>query len=460
MNLPIRTRLTVVYCALFCLSTAVLETGAYFSVRSGINLILDREMQARLGGVRDFLDDHIGKRPLAKVQSELASHAALQPHYLWIEDFAGQEVFGGSAKDRSSTIPLRIDRAEWKGNGFTYRLFLGTDLTLAQELLRRLRLLFLVSLPVVLAAAALAGNFISKRALRPVSRMALAARSFTAADLSQRLDVPDSADELQDLAQTLNGMLSRIEDAFRHVSQFTANASHELRTPVALIRMTSEVALLRTNGNAETYREALHRILRESEKSSVLLDDMLRLARADSEGRVLPLKPLEFNRHVEQACERMEPLARDKEIALQFEGADQALSVCAHPDHLKRLWLILLDNAIKYTARGGAILVSVRRVDSGFVACEIKDSGIGIPPADCERIFERFYRADRARSRDDGGAGLGLAIARWIADAHHARIEVESVLGKGTIFRVVLPLPAPAEELVTAMENRREPVAQ
>ena len=224
-----------------------------------------------------------------------------------------------------NAVPLRLNSWHWKGAGLDYKVSLGTDLTLAEELLLRFRLLIFTSSPIVLAAAALAGYFISKRALRPVSEMAFAARSITAADLSRRLTVPNSADELRDLAETLNGMLGRIEDAFRHVSQFTANASHELRTPVALIRMTSEVALLRTNGNADTYREALHRILRESEKNSILLDDMLRLARADSTALVPPLKPLDLNRHIEQACERMDPLAREKSISLRCEPAQTSV---------------------------------------------------------------------------------------------------------------------------------------
>ncbi len=441
MTLPIRTRLTLVYCAVFCASTLLLEVGAYYSVRAGIEVILDREMQARLAGVQDFLSEHVGRRSLPKLQSELAKHAALQPHLLKITDADGQIIYRGDGMIGGSSVPQRRVTARWKGAGRDYLLSLGTDLTLAEELLLRFRLLVFTSSPIVLAAAAMVGYFISKRALRPVSEMTFAARSITAADLSRRLAVPDSADELRDLAETINGMLGRIEDAFRHVSQFTANASHELRTPVALIRMTSEVALLRTNGNADTYREALHRILRESEKNTILLDDMLRLARADSSTLALSLKPLDLHQQLAQACECMAPVASEKNLALQYEQEEEAVMVAAHPEHLKRLWLILLDNAIKYTPAGGKICVSTHSCD-GRVVCEVKDTGAGIAPEDTERIFERFYRANRARSRDDGGAGLGLSIARWIAGTHHAIIGVESVIGEGSVFRVSLPIVA------------------
>jgi heavy metal sensor kinase len=438
MTIAIRTRLTLVYGAVFCLSMAMLETAAYFSVRSGIYLILDRDLQARMAGAQSFLTEHVGRRTLPKLQSELASHAALQPQLLRIEDAAGIEIFRGGAM--SGAVPIRTITARWQGAGLEYNLFCASDLTLPEELLRRFRFLIFLSSPAVLAAATAAGYWISKRALRPVSELTLAARSITVANLSQRLAVPDSADELQDLAETLNGMLSRIEDAFRHVSQFTANASHELRAPVALIRVTSEVALLRTNGTEDTYRDALHRVLRESEKSTILLEDMLRLARADSNTCALPLQRVEVNAHIEQACERVAVLAREKEIALGCSLAEPNLLIAANPDHLKRLWLILLDNAIKYTPQGGTVAVRVRKLAEGSVACEVRDSGIGISPADREHIFERFFRADRARSRDEGGTGLGLSIARSIAEAHHARIEVESVLGEGSTFRVVLPV--------------------
>jgi signal transduction histidine kinase len=273
------------------------------------------------------------------------------------------------------------------------------------------------------------------------------------------LAVPESGDELQDLAETLNGMLGRIENAFRHVTQFTANASHELRAPLALIRATSEVALLRVSGNVDTYREALHRILRETEKNSALLDDMLRLARADASTIALALKPLEFGPHIDRLCERVLPLAVEKNIKLEQRGAPGDFWILADADHLKRLWLILLDNAIKYTPAGGSIVVSWHAAPSGQMICEVRDTGIGISQSDLPHIFERFYRADKARSREEGGAGLGLAIARWIVDAHRASIEVESHPGQGTIIRVALPLLGPREKPDAAGNTSAHPAA-
>jgi heavy metal sensor kinase len=456
MSFPIRIRLTAVYCAIFIVSMVVLETGAWFGLRSAIHAVVDRELKARLSGVEEFLSEHVSRKSPAGLRSELASHAALQPGYLEIVDSRGRQVMRGlsmmslpvtwhagpsiAIETSAGRNPLRILAARRTVQGHEFDIRLATDLTVPFEVLRRFRLLLILSTPLVLVCASAAGYWVSKRALGPVSALTGAARSITAANLSERLAVPRSGDELQALAETLNSMLVRIEDAFRHMAQFTANASHELRTPLALMRTTSEVALLRVNGNAETYREALHRILSETEKSTNVLDDMLRLARADSAGRALTLAPVELGSHIEQVCEGVAPLASEKSIQLTYEGSNASVLVAAEAGQLHRLWLILLDNAIKYTPAGGTIHVTLRIAATDLAVCEVIDTGIGIAPSDIPHIFERFYRADKARNREANGAGLGLAIARWIVETHRATIEVESAPGRGSVFRVILPI--------------------
>jgi heavy metal sensor kinase len=459
MKIPIRTRLTAIYCTVFCVSTLLLELGAYAALAFSINAVVDSELQARLSGVEGFLEEHVGRRTLPKLQSEIATHAALKPELLQISRVGEGELFRGRsmawyyssrkakppdafATVNSHAMPLRVLSARRTAKGQSYDFYLGADLTVPSEMLRSFRCLVLFSSPIVFACAFLAGSWISKRALLPVSRLTNAARSINAANLSERLTVANTHDELEDLAQTLNGMLSRIEDAFRHVTQFTANASHELRTPLALIRTTAEVALLRPHGDADHYREALHRVLREAEKNSVLLDDLLCLARADASGHSLTLQPLDFGSHIRQLYERVLPLAVEKRLRLEHETTEEGLWVLAHPEHLKRLWLILLDNTFKYTPPGGLITISWRFLPPESLVCEIKDTGIGISEADLPRIFERFYQADKARSREETGAGLGLSMARWIVNAHRATIEVESVPGQGSLFRVIFPTGA------------------
>jgi heavy metal sensor kinase len=448
-------RLTLVYCAVFCLSTAFLETGAWIGLNSAIEAVVDSELHARLGGIEDFVNEHLFRKSRAAFQSELKSHAALQPDHLEIDDAQGNEIFrapsmvpftGAIHPNRSAVIrtvagspPLRVLTVRRTIKDMEFDLHLATDLTVPFEILRRFRLLLLLSAPIVLLCASAAGYWVSKRALQPVSRLTNSARSISASSLNRRLTVPQSGDELQALAETLNGMLVRIEEGFRRMTQFTANASHELRTPLALMRTTCEVALLRVNGNADTYREALQRILREAEKNTDLLDDMLSLARADSTSRVLALSPVELAPNIEQVCECVAPLAREKNIHLSYEPLDCGAWVSAESGHLRRLWLILLDNAIKFTPAGGTIRVVSRTASPGSLVCEVQDTGIGISSSDLPHIFERFFRADKARSRDESGAGLGLSLARSIVEAHHGVIEAESTPGAGSIFRVILP---------------------
>jgi heavy metal sensor kinase len=457
---PIRIRLAAIYGAVFCLSTILLEIGAYAGLRSSMYAVVDSDLQARMSGIVGFLDEHLGRRTLPMLQLELASHAALKPEFLKIDKVGEGPIYRGRwmtglpelrAAAHSPMFwtayqinaPVRLLSDQHKIKNHEYALVLGSDFTVPAEILRRFGWLVFLSSPVVFACAALAGYSVSKRALRPVSRLASIARSIGAANLGERVAVPDTGDELQDLAETLNGMLSRIEDAFRHVTQFTANASHELRTPLALIRATSEVALLRTNGTTDHYRKALHRVLREAARNSALLDDMLQLARADSSIGSLTLEPIEFEPHMEEVCERVAPLAQEKGIRLHWRAGEPGLRVMANPEHLKRLWLILLDNAIKYTLPDGTIRVFWRAASTDSLVCEVTDTGIGIAEADLPHIFERFFRADKTRNREEGGAGLGLALARWIVEAHRATIKVESVLGRGSTIRIVLPMPVP-----------------
>ena len=467
MKVPIRIRLAAVYCAVFCVSTALLETGAWFGLKSAINAVVDRDLKARLAGVEEFLEEHVSRKPLSRLQTELASHAALQPDYLVIDDAHGNRVFPpagttpfGGVKPANGTA-LRVLGAQRTVRGQTFSLYVGADLSTPFEVLRRFRLLLILSAPIVFLCASAAGYWVSKSALKPVSDLTRTARSITTANLNRRLVVPHSGDEVQSLAETLNDMLSRIEEGFRRMAQFTANASHELRAPIALMRTTSEVALLRANATAEMYREALHRILSETEKSTDLLEDMLQLARADSASRALNLKPVDPIPGIEQVCEGIEPLAHEKELDLRYQGAAARVLLAGDVGYLRRLWLILLDNAIKYTPAGGAIRFSWRIERDNTFICEVHDSGIGIAEEDIPHIFERFYRADKARSRHHSGAGLGLAIARWIVDAHYGSIHVESVPAHGSVFRVILPLLSQSgRDARPALENSIDLVNQ
>jgi len=325
--------------------------------------------------------------------------------------------------------------------GADYDLALATDLLVPTALLSRLWILMLLSLPLVLVISAGRGYWISGRALSPVTGMIAEVRSLDSAKLNQRIEVPDTGDEIRLLAETMNLMLARMEEGFARVRQFTANASHELRTPLAMIRATAEVALLAPpSGRAQ--RDALIKILREAERNSTLLDEMLQLARADAGAEAVSKLPVDPAECLRQACTEVAPLAQEKGIHIAV--AASACVIAAESAYLRRLWIILLDNAIRYTPAGGTVTASVVQVGDR-VHCTVKDTGIGIAPEHLPRIFERFYRVDKTRGRRDRGTGLGLAVAKQVADLFQAELEVSSELGKGSSFIVMFrPCPASA----------------
>ena len=303
--------------------------------------------------------------------------------------------------------------------------------------LRRLREVLLWSAPVVLLIGSLGGYWMSRRALEPVDEITRAAQTIGIENLSRRLEVPAAGDELQRLSETWNSMLERLEAAVKRLSQFTADASHELRTPIALIRATAELTLRRER-SAETYREALRQIMDDTDRTTRLIDDLLLLARADAGLPALPLDRVELTPLVRDVCEQGQILAQERQLEISTEAPEQPVFVDANDPALRRLLLLLVDNAVKYTPAGGQITVSVA-MDTSGPTVTVRDTGIGIPDAALPHVFERFYRVEESRNREAGGAGLGLSIAQWIAERHHARLEAESVVGRGSAFRVRFP---------------------
>jgi heavy metal sensor kinase len=321
-----------------------------------------------------------------------------------------------------------------------YLIQVAEDTTQLRAILSKLRRLLLVLTPVCLGFAAAGGYWLSTRALEPVMRMTREARSISSERLHQRLEVPKTSDELQALAETLNSMLARIESSFKRTMQFTADASHELRTPVTVMRSTAEIALRRRRDD-EGYRKALASILQEAERTGNLIEDLLTLARLDS-AQPLAVTNVDVRKTVEAAFARVSRWIERKQITPSLDSGDGNAWIRGDKEALIRLFFTLLDNSVKYTPPNGRIGVNICTTDDR-VAVEVYDSGVGVPDAEIPRIFDRFYRVDKVRSSDEGGFGLGLAIAKSIAEMHHAKLSVESVEGQGSRFRVVFEAIAP-----------------
>jgi two-component system heavy metal sensor histidine kinase CusS len=456
MKFPIRVRLAVAYCAVFLVVIGALEVAVYISIRAAIHSIVDHELETRLAGLDDYLNRHIKLYPGPKLGEALKVHPAFQPDLLRIETEDAILQLNGAAFRRINLPPfrptvsvhtmgdtgrmLRVLMVSRRIDGKLYHLALATDLFFSSKILGRLWILMIVSLPLILLIAGSAGYWISGTAIAPVSGIIAAARSMDSSRLSERIAVPSTGDEIQQLAETMNGMLARIEDGFQRIRQFTANASHELRTPLAIIRANAEVALLDSGDKSgRSAREALRRILKEAERDSLLLENMLHLARAGAPVERTPRKPIDLRASLAAACSDIRPLAETRGLELRITSKDSECPAEGDEEQLRRLWLILLDNAVKYTPSGGTIVASAGITTEGRPFVSVTDTGIGIATEHHDHIFEPFYRVDKARSRGDGGAGLGLALARHIAAGHGAVLDLESELGLGSRFVVMLP---------------------
>jgi heavy metal sensor kinase len=294
----------------------------------------------------------------------------------------------------------------------------------------------LVAVPVALAAAGGWGYLMARKALAPLERLRRSTEEITAARLDRRLPVADAADELGRLTQTINAMIARLERSFAEIRRFTADASHELRTPLTVIRTESEVALARPL-NPEDCRNLIESVLEECERLTHLTEQLLAMAREDAGAGGRALEPVDLSALVHDVVEDMRPLAEARGLLLHSEP-DGPLPLPGDGPRLRQVFINLLDNAIKYTPTGGTVRVQLARGD-GAAVVTVRDTGIGISPEHLPRVFDRFYRVDKARSREQGGTGLGLSIARSIVASHGGSIKVDSAPGQGTTFTVTLP---------------------
>jgi len=293
-----------------------------------------------------------------------------------------------------------------------------------------------LGLPLTVALASLGGYALARSALEPVGRMAERARRITAERLVERLPVENAGDELGQLATVFNETLARLERSFEQLRRFTQDASHELRTPLTAIKTVGEVGLRDERRDAAAYRDVIGSMLEEADRLARLVDALLTLSRADA-GRI-PLRPerIDLAELAREVTMHLGVLAEEKKQTLRLE-ANGPLEVNVDRTVLRQAVVNLVDNAIKYTPEGGHVSVRVATTALGL-AVEVKDDGPGIPAEALPRVFERFYRVDKARSRELGGTGLGLAIVKHLVIAHGGELRIESALGRGTRVRFTL----------------------
>ncbi|HSB72344.1 MAG TPA: ATP-binding protein [Candidatus Methylomirabilis sp.] len=341
-----------------------------------------------------------------------------------LPDFDGEPL-------RMVSLPIQVE------GEFRYAIQVATPLRNTLAFLRTGRLLFLGGAVAILCAVTLIGAFLAQGALRPIDRIVAKARRIGESNLRERLPAPGTSDELGRLVTTLNEMLDRIERSFESQRRFTADASHEMRSPLSRLRSEIEVALRRPRALPE-YEEVLRSALEEVERLSRLTEELLILARLDAGEAVPPATAVSLIPLVEEELMRLKPEADARHVGLVLEGAPGP-AVNAAPESLRLIVANLLHNAVKFSPPGGRVAVRVL-AEAGQAVLAVSDAGPGIPPEDLSRVFERFYRASASRSPDIPGVGLGLAITRAIVETHRGSIAVESPPGAGATFTVRLPL--------------------
>jgi len=457
--LSIGLRLSLWYVLIFALAQCVFGIGMYVVLRHHLRAIVDDSLRDEMQDLRNVL---LGQKPDLTVTqlSEEVTEAYAPDHageYLQIFTEHGEAIYRADflvhhplpSDSWNVARQSHFENRTMAGRRFRFldsaidahgRMFLvqlGTPTGEIYETLDSFRHYLLLLAPLVLLVAALGGNWLSHRALTPVDALTRTARTINVTNLGLRLETPDTGDELQRLSETLNEMLARIESSVQRITEFTADASHELRTPVALIRAEAEVALGRDRTGLE-YRSALQHVLSESERMTRMLEQLLSLVRTDSGNETLSMAELDIAALAREAIESWQKLATSHRLRLASVIPQETILVTGDGLALRRVLDILLDNAVKYSTAPGDITLTVHSIP-GHAVLSVRNHGPGLAPEEHSKIFERFYRVDKARSRQMGGAGLGLSIAQWIAHQHHGNITVTSTPGQGAEFSVSIP---------------------
>lgn len=447
----VRVRLTLGYAGALALMVLVFSMGIYLFVARSLGHQTASQLQAAVTAISRAIPS--GDHEIAELEEHgtvnlfqitegnrtvytTAAWRYLPPDQALQEQSATSSWTWQSPEDhlyylKLTTLPV---------SGRTYRILAAVDGTPARHTLQSLGWILLLGFPCTLALAMLSGLFLAGRVLSPVGTMADKAREITAERLSERLPVTNREDEFGRLATVFNCTLERLQDSFEHLRRFTADASHELRTPLTTMRSVGEVGL-RDGRDANALREVIGSMLEEAERLSRLVDSLLLLTRAESGRAILSPETFRADVLVAEVTDCLHVLAEEKRQSLVVDCSSE-VDVTADRATLRQALVNLLDNAIKYSPPGSGIRIVVRSDLPDTVQFEVVDAGPGIPAEHQFRVFERFYRIDRARSSETGGTGLGLAIARWAVEANGGHLELQSVEGQGSLFRIVLPRTA------------------
>ena len=423
----IRFRLTAWYAIILTAGFALFGGLIWLTLRHRLLDEVDEDLEGRASRFEKYFRAESLETSDKQLRDELGEFCQAFPPKSYINVRGNSGSFEFHYPSEKPSANFRTLYRQFTIANESFDLEVSASIGSVQHTLDLLRLLLLGLSPAVILIACLGGAWLSARALKPVADLTAAALTISIENLSGRLPVPATGDELARLTEVLNTMLARLEGAVKTLSQFVADASHEFRTPLAVIRTTAELALRRAR-EPEAYRDSLQQIASEAERMTALVEDLLILARSDAGAVDMPLGPLDLREILREVLAEMKSLAEFRQVHIKLLG-DRAAVVSGNRPALHRLFLALLDNAVKHSPDGGEVIVTL-----SDHSVKIEDFGPGIGQADLPHIFKRFYQADRARSQ--GGYGLGLSLAESIVKAHGGSIDVTSVPGAGSTFEV------------------------
>jgi heavy metal sensor kinase len=474
-TLPIRTRLTLWYFCFFSLAALVLSISSWFLLRHSVEMITEHELDELLDDVESVLASQPPNASLEQLRTIIFMdyHQKDEGKWLQLIDENGHWIYrstrpripvplapipnGPAMPFEFTATPghhLQALSRRSSVNGHQYFISMAMSTDTSHVILSEFRRDLIVTVPLAVLMAACAGHFLSRKALNPVAAIATDARRINDRNLATRLPVVQSGDELEYLSTTLNQMLERIETAFRSVRSFTANASHELRTPTALIRTRVDIALCFSR-STEYYKDVLRQIQHESEHMTALIEKLLAFARADAGAEKMELQPFDLVALFDETRSEWAACAEQFSLTIAVDTNQKSVVVLGNRPAVHRLLRILIDNACHHTPADGSVYLSVR-CDVHQATVSVGDTGVGIAAEHLPHIFERFYRVPDAKRRTRSGTGLGLALAQWIAEQHNTSISVQSQPQVGSQFSFTLPILTDGKLLAEVVSESKE----
>ena len=455
----VRIRMTLWYAGVLALSLIAFAVVIYAAAGNIFHERQDESLRSTAQTVASAYVEELAEVHLESAAGQVVLAEITFPNrYVQLTDNTGNPIASANLSGSTVNIPAPI-LADARARGFSHATINGLrvavvplsadpalgyaavaePLSVVEAGLAELRRDLFAGVLLVLLLASGGGYFLARKSLAPIASMNSQTQRISAENLSARLDVTNSRDELGRLTTTINDLLARLENSFKEQQRFIADASHELRTPLAVLRGETEVALGKTR-SVEEYQQSWSLIQDEAERLSRIVEDLFILPRQPINTRAaLNKERVSLNDAVSDCARAAQVLAFRKGVRLNLENDFPSIALNGDEELIKRLILNLLDNAVKYTPKGGEISLGLAR-QNGNAEIVVRDTGIGIAAADQARVFDRFFRVDKARARALGGAGLGLSIAQWIVEAHGGEISLLSTPGEGSTFTVVLPV--------------------